>query len=414
MRKDEVWFLVAVVLLGMLLLRESRDGVLTSLDLMYRDWQIANGQWGSGEKPALTLVEINESSFEVQKEWPWSPLDHALFLKAVTRFKPALVGIQPVLSWESAPPAQEKILYDQALRTSKLLLGVELRRVRDPDEEPPSLPIIQHVTGDVSHLHEFAGYENQPAEDLRLTAQLGVTNLGYPEGTTQRSLPLVYRYRGDVVPSFALHAVVQWLKLSVRDVELEAGSRLVVGEDLEIPVNERGELLVNFALLSKVARLGYDDLLLSVEQLEADREPHKPLDVLNDRVVVFGRTDPDSRTVRLPGTRRCSPVQMTCAAIATLQLRAFVRRAPVTVDIVLLVALSAVAFIAQRRRRKFIAMTGLLTLIGYPLVSLAFFAATAQWLPFVLPFGLLLFALCARLLDRKPGASASKDPARNG
>src|SRR5690606_14841031 len=118
----------------------------------------------------------------------------------------------------------ERILKDVLLRSPKTVLGARLGYPDDPQTLPPlqATPIVRHVTGDLQHIPELTVIEAQPAENYRLSATLGFTNL---PGTSAsyNAAPLVLRYRGHVVPSFVLQAALLWHKLSTDDVKVVLG-----------------------------------------------------------------------------------------------------------------------------------------------------------------------------------------------
>ena len=63
--------------------------------------------------------------------------------------------------------------------------------------------MLRHAVGDLNSIPEFTAIEAQAHEDFRLSSVTGFTNL--PRATRfTRMVPLVFRYHGQVVPSFVL------------------------------------------------------------------------------------------------------------------------------------------------------------------------------------------------------------------
>src|ERR1700722_10358127 len=126
MQKQAAFLMVAVLLLGLFLMRESREGIGARIETGYGDWLAANVT--RNVPPArVALAEINDSSLASEHTWPWSPLEYALFLRAALPFKPEVVAIEPVLNWKDAslPESAEKMrqyrsaLHDCVLQAPK-------------------------------------------------------------------------------------------------------------------------------------------------------------------------------------------------------------------------------------------------------------------------------------------------------
>ena len=195
----------------------------------------------------VTLFAINDNSV-ANHPWPWSPVEYALFARAVLPFHPAVVAIDDVLDWKHVAvdpaerqklPQYEKMLADTLLPCPKLLLGARLGWPDDPEAIPPleEAPIVRKIAGDLRPIPEWTVIEHAPNEEYRLLATLGFTNVPERAGLVN-TVPLLLRYRGEIVPSFVLQAILLWQKLSVDDVSAVLGSHVSLGDKLRIPINE--------------------------------------------------------------------------------------------------------------------------------------------------------------------------------
>ena len=79
----------------------------------------------------MTLVELNQAVLAGRNKWPLPPLDYALFLQALEEFRPAVVAIEPVLTWSRSQSEAERMLANRALQFPKLVLGVVMYRLVD-------------------------------------------------------------------------------------------------------------------------------------------------------------------------------------------------------------------------------------------------------------------------------------------
>jgi hypothetical protein len=266
------------------------------------------------------------------------PLDFALFIRAGLVLQPTLLAIEPVLTWPApkgkSTPVDEnyKILHEQILRCPKLLLAAELG---DPSELPvlQHIPTLRHVNGDASRVDEFPDAERSPLDDLRLSATLGFTNLPGNGAGPIRRVPLVYRYAGQVVPSFVLQSAMLWLQLTPDDMQVHFGSHIKLGDKLQIPIDDTGAMRVDFN--SKFSRIELDDLLLSVSQIESGKKPLVSTDALKGKQLLLVRADSAARTVRFPSGEMRPPGELFAAAIATIQSYSIPRPFPLWGDVLI-------------------------------------------------------------------------------
>jgi len=301
-------------------------------------------------------------------------------------------------------PQFEKILQDSILRSPRLELGAQLGFPEDPDVLPPMqpMPVFRNVTGAMDAVPEYTVIESEPNEDMRLTAALGFTNIP-PLEPTLRHAPLVFRYRGQLVPSFALEAMMLWYGIIPEEVHIHLGSDIRLGDKLTIPINEAGAMLIDWK--QPCDRVGFDDLVLAEDQLQGKHAPVVDPAILKDRLLVLARTDAKSQTLLLPTGRMGSPGEVFAEAIATAETNAFARPAGYAGGVVVMVLGLWIAWVIEARS-KFKA--GLLLLeftAGYLLLCLVLFEASHVALPLTPMMGLLVFMGAFRLLApdvRKP------------
>ena len=387
-------------------MRESRLPLLGTLDEAFADFLSRNSRRAE-QPPSITLIEIDDESLK-QHPWPWSPLDLALYFQAANSFTPAVLATDEILAWseqgtdENSPklPQYKKILRDHILRAPKVLLGAQLGFPEDPQIIPPlqEVPLIRKLSGDLNAIPEFTAVEKQPEEGFRLSSVLGFVNL--PDtGTPFHSVPLLLRYRGQVVPTFALQAFLMWEKLTPDDLTVEVGKQIVVGGQFAIPIDARGRMRVDFGVPRP--RCSFDDLVLASARVDAQLTPDLPLEMFNGKLLLLSRTDAGSALFPLALGRRGSPGELFSAAIATLQSRAFIRRVPFLFDAAFLaLAILAVLIAPRFPFGASLALAGI-ALVIYVLIALAVFGKTLLWLPLMLPLGCVILFLLLRAGTRR-------------
>ncbi len=228
MERPSIWLMLAIVLATILFLREPR---LQQYDEGFLRWLLRNSQPIGGSVP-LTIVDISRDAGLDKKKpgseqkpagGPISPLEYALFLQGALEFKPTVVAFEPILQWGERNKDQEQILVDQALHVPKLLVAAELTANPDLDAPVVEMQGFTQVTGRRGDLPTFSGISRQPDEDIRLISTMGFTNLP-GEVADEIHVPLLFQYRGEVIPSFALQATLFWMRITPGEVKVDIGS----------------------------------------------------------------------------------------------------------------------------------------------------------------------------------------------
>jgi hypothetical protein len=398
MRRSLPQLYFTVLVLGVLLLRDAQLQPVAGIEEDFINWLAANGTGAQHESAPVTLIEINDTCM-LNYAWPWSPLNYALFLNAATEFQARAAAIEPVLSWEDQAlspeqliqqPQFEKILHDAILRTPKLELGAELGFPEDPDVLPAMqpLPVLRDVTGETDSVPEYTVIQAEPGEDIRLTAALGFCNVPAVEPAA-RHAPLVFRYRGNIVTSFVLRALMLWNGVQPEDVQVRLGSEIRLGDKLSIPINQAGAMRVDWQ--QPVDRVGFDDLVLAEDQLEGKHAPVVDPAILKDRLLVLARTDSKSQTIQLGTGRMGSSGELFAAALATAEGKSFARPSGYCGAILVLLLGLVLAHALAVRRKLLIFPVMLGFCAAYLLGCLAVFETTRIALPLTPMLGLTIF-----------------------
>src|SRR5438105_4094428 len=194
MERPSIWVIIVVLLLGVLFLREPR---FQRSEEIFLRWLIRHSQ------PAIKAVPM--TIVDIGRENPPAPLEAALLLQGALEFKPTVIAVEPVLQWGERAKDQEQIFIDQAMRVPKLMLGAELTAAPDPDAPVAEIGGFANVSGRRGDLPAFSGIEHQPGEDVRILSTLGLVNRP-DESSDDLHVPLLFQYRGEVIPAFALQA----------------------------------------------------------------------------------------------------------------------------------------------------------------------------------------------------------------
>lgn len=391
--------MLVVLLLGILVLREPR---FAALDDKFLRWLLEHAQGSQGSPVPLTVVEIGGESLGDAKSpagvgtragdgntGAVSPLEMALFLQSALDFQPGVIAFENILKWRERDQDQEQVFLDQAMRAPKLLLASELSATQDPDAPFGDLRGFSQVTGKRGDLPAFSGISRQPAEDLRLISTPGFSNLS-EESESRMRVPLLFLYRGEVVPSFTLQAIMLWLRVTPAEVKIELGSHILLPQNRRIPIAEDGTLLVHPTALTRARRLTLNELLLAAQQRETEAASGKPSMDLRDQIML-------ARTPANP----LSPPDLFAAAIATIQGNQYLRRISPIFDCVILLLVAAVAGALRKVGRLDLILLGIAFTAAYCLIALAAITRWNVWMPGILPLGAVWVAVVAALILRR-------------
>ena len=390
MQRPSIWLMLVIFLSCLFFLREPR---LQQYDEGFLRWLVKNSQPNVAKVP-LTVVEIGRDLTPQKKEpgrkkggGATSPLEFALFLQATLEFAPTVIALEPILNWGERDKEQEQIFLDQAMRVPKLVVGAELTAT--PDLEAPVVEIagFTQVTGQRGGLAEFSGISRQPDEDLRLISTLGFVNLPQ-EVSDEIYVPLLFQYRGEVIPSFALQATLLWMRLTPAEVKIDIGSYIFLPQGRKIPIRADGTLLINPGAAKQARHITLNELLLGAQQHEKKTATTAHLEDIRDQIVL----------ARTPNDQRLRP-DIFAAAIATIQANSFMHRVSWIFDCVFILVLATFSGIARRFSRIDLVLIAIALTAAYCLIAIGILSRWFIWLPGVLPLGaiwlLALFCLFA-------------------
>lgn len=374
--------MLVVLLLGVLFLREPR---LQRSEELFLRWLLKNSD-PHGPAASLTVVDIgHDNSMERQpvKEGDEnsprsggnvvSPMEFALFLQSTLEFQPTVVAFENILRWRETEKEQEQMLVDQAMRVPRLLLAAELTSTPDPDAPGPEIPGFTNVTGKRGDLVEFSGVGRQPSEELRLIATAGFTNLP-DEVSDGIHVPLLFRYRGEVIPSFAFEAILVWLRLTPNEVAIDLDSHITLPHGRTIPIRSDGTVLISPNASRKARHISLGDLLVAAHQRDTGGNPD--IGLLRDQIVL-------ARTPANP----LSPPDVFAATIATIQTKAYVHRVSWIFDCVVLLLAAAVVGKLRHISRVDLMLGAIAFTAAYCLAALGIVSRWLIWLPGCLPLG---------------------------
>lgn len=386
--------MLVVLLLGILLLREPR---FAQAEDVFLRWLLEHSQGSVSPSVPLTVVEIAQDSLmnapttgepaspvaqKTESGAAISPLEFALFLQSMLDFQPSVVAFENILKWRERDKDQEQVFLDQAMRVPKLLLASELSATADPDAPWGEIRGFPNVSGKRGDLAPFSGLGRQPSEDLRLISTQGFTNLPEEISSSIR-VPLLFLYRGEVIPSFSLQAVLLWLRITPAEVQIELGSQILLPQNRRIPIHSNGTLLVDPNAAKRARRISLNELLLAAQQRDTGNAASQLAD-LRDQIVL-------ARTPDNP----LSPPDLFAATIATIEGNSYLRRISRIFDCAILLVVGATAGAIRKVERFDLVLCGIAFTAAYCLIALGAVSRWNLWVPGILPLGAVWISIVA-------------------
>ncbi len=395
--------MLVVLLVGILLVREPK---FAAAEELFLGWLVRYSE-ASGPPVPLTVVEIGTDSLTSRPASasetnanapsdPISPLEFALYLQSLLDFQPGVAAFENVLKWRDRDKDQEQVFLDQAMRVPKLLLAAELGKPVDLDVPWAEIRGFPDVTGQRGNLVAFSGVARQPNEDLRLISTPGYVNLPR-EISSDIRVPLLFLYRGEVIPSFALQAVLLWEKVTPEEVKIVLGSHIALPRGRTIPIGLDGTVLIHPNIAQRTRHLTLNELLLAAQQHESDKGSE--FADLKGQIVL-------ARTPNNP----MSPPNLFAATIATIQANQFLHRITPFFDYAILFVISIVAGWLHKIERFDLVLYGIAVTAAYCLIALGTISRWNIWLPGILPLGALWLAILLAPFFRKKEATITIPP----
>jgi len=209
---------------------------------------------------------------------------------------------------------------------------------------------------------------------LLLISTIGFINSENVRGNT--GVPLLFEYRGEVIPSFALQAVLLWMRIAPSEVKIDIGSSIALPNSMKIPIRSNGTTLINPNAIRRARYIRLNELLFQAQQHESQTANAAEFESIQDQIVL-ARTAPHPR----------GSTDFVAATIAAIQTNSVLRRASWLFDCAFILVLAAVSSIAPRFSRVDLVLLAIALSAAYCLVALGVLSTWSVWLPGVLPIG---------------------------
>lgn len=290
----------------------------------------------------IAVIGVDEASLDALGQWPW-PREHHAALIGLLRyesFRPSIVGYDLLFESRSSanPPGDLALIYQVQSFPNPFITAYFFEKsahaVADehPNEDRLSafaLPERGHIPPQI----ETASRTSLPYKDLADVSELAFVNTPMdPDGKT-RHAQLLILYQEQVYPSIDLMIALHALRAKLEDVRLLPG-RIVIEKSLkgriEIPINDRGEMMINYYGSSqKIRSYSFVQILNAGKDWMAGADSPEILRSLKDKIVIVGVTALGLGDRRVtPMARYETGVSLHAQAVANILDNRFLEKVP--------------------------------------------------------------------------------------
>lgn len=361
----------------------------------------------------IAIVAVDEASIQKMGRWPWDRRRMATLIKRLAALGAERL-IFDIFFVDPQPDGEADRKLAQATCETGMVYHAGLTYTPDADSPGKALDpaVVAHAWDGVNvqsatGLAAGAGLYEAPALDMPLpmfsrnAAGVGVMNvLDSGDGVFRHVLPAV-RYRDHIFPSAILAAAKDMLEVAEEDITIREGHCIGLGQQLAVPIDAHGRMLVNFAGPANTYPRVSAWRVLAGDQ--ADRIARE----LEEKTVLIAVTAPGFMDIRpSPFSSVYGGVETQANALDTVLNGRFLRQvSPVIVGIVVLLIGILFATVLLNLRTPFaLALSGAL-LAGYVIVAVVLFVGPGLVInllaPAVCTGGCFAVVLAARLVGEE-------------
>ena len=358
------YFVLGVVLVGLFLFfsysRVFDEFEYSTLDFRYRSRPPQKAPEN------IAIIEISDDSIAKIGEWPFPRNYHALLIKALNSAGARTIIFDVFFS--------EKTKDDKEFaKTISESGNVFIPYVFDLDREK------------LDKTHAYAtGYAASSIKEIQqASAGAGFVNVIPDRDGKVRRVPLFIEYEGEYYPQITFLAALNEMGYRFEDVKIFPGERVVIGEDMIIPLDYDSSLLVNF-----VDRWGgtfrhysYVDVIQSYLADITGQEPIIDLEELKDSVCFIGMTATASPDAHPSPMESMYPgVGVHTSVYSSIMKNNFLMRLGRWWNLLILVLMwVATAYLTSKSRKRFAIFSILLIMVGYVVTTGVIFTVFGIW-----------------------------------
>ncbi|MBN1405972.1 MAG: CHASE2 domain-containing protein [Candidatus Omnitrophica bacterium] len=307
----------------------------------------------------IIIIEIAQDTLEQLGSWPIDREFHARLVDVLTKYGASSVVFDIVFTQSQSELSDQDLL--DAVKASRKVYLAEAFRLNKTRKPGCVFP-------------QADGLEIFPFEGLDKAARgMGHINIVPDIDGKRRRVPVFIDYNNELQPQLSFLTACDYLNIPLNKIKTDKGL-VVMSPDIKIPIDERGNIIINFSDLwvKSFKHYSFIDILSSYLQIESGEKPILDLEIFKDKICIIGLTATGTHDLNpVPMEANYPMVGVHANFINSILTNNFIQRADRPVNALLIILLGII--------------TSFLTLKLKPLKGLI--AAVS----FLLAFGLLVF-----------------------
>ncbi|MFA5369938.1 MAG: CHASE2 domain-containing protein, partial [Candidatus Omnitrophota bacterium] len=374
-RKTLRCFIVFIILSSVMMasyFRVFETFELYTLDLRFR------ARPGQKALSDIVIIEIAQDTIDKIGQWPIDRKFHAGLINTLTACGAKAVIFDILFSTRSNQFSDSQ-LAESVSMSGNVYLPLAMRL----SDGPPS---------DV--FPDALAVESEPMPELSEKARgVGHINVITDIDGKRRRVPLFVGYGKKLVPQISLLVVCDMLSIDIKDVKFDNGKFLMIGPGLRIPIDARGQMIINYAGRWGEAfdHYSFIDILTSYRDHCRGEKGAIDLGKLRDKICIIGLTAVATHDLNpIPLQQRYPMVGLHANLINTILLRKFIVRVDPLVNILILIILSGLVAAAAFKLKPLLEiLSAFFIALGFIALSFALFAFFNIWIDLFYPLILI-------------------------
>ncbi|MES2307410.1 MAG: CHASE2 domain-containing protein, partial [Verrucomicrobiota bacterium] len=281
--------LLALILSGiwsLLLLATQATHLLEKGDIAFSLWAQSKPPQKTMETPSLALIAIDRIPSD--RPWPWPRLDFAIALRALVPCFPQSVTFEALLHDRDQRQEAFDTTFAHLVERFDHVVFASAAFQAGSEMPPPQNLIAIPFVGSLDSLTPYHSLY-WPVETFASNSHVGISNLPFNPHQKPTTIPLIFRWRNQIIPSLALQAATIQLHADLTQSLVKPGLYIELRDAQKkllrvIPIDSQGSMRLRHRPLN-VLTIPFDDFLVYTDQRERGENPAFDLRQLRQKQV---------------------------------------------------------------------------------------------------------------------------------
>jgi len=317
---------------------------LKTLDMRYRI------QGEIPTDPSLIMIDADDASAIKYGSWPWDRTVHAELLEFLKDAEATVVSFD-ILFGQPKDPEKDAALVQSSKQLGNVVYPVAVSLSESKVHVAADSSFETNLWNNAFEMPETqTWYYTQdvisPFPELMRKNHLGHIASNRDIDGIVRRVPLIVRHNDKFLPSLAFQTVLKFWKVSLENIEI-TGSSIVIRkaqfpratepEDIVIPVDSKGQMIINFAgkWASTFKHASFVDVLSAKPEI-----PSEKVEDLENKIIFVANTLSGSDMKSIPLEKNFPGAGIHANIINTLLTRNFIKETSSLFNVAIIILFS--------------------------------------------------------------------------